>query len=77
MVLFGLPMRGSWLLLLLSVSLFLVGPRTETLPIRIYSLIEYDIDPVAAAISAVVALATLLIVIVLERVVDLSRLAGS
>ena len=61
----------------LTVSLFLVGPRTETLPIRIYSLIEYDIDPVAAAISAVVALVTLLVVIALERVVDLSRLAGS
>jgi putative spermidine/putrescine transport system permease protein len=57
----------------LTISLFLVGPRTETLPIRIYTLIEYDIDPVAAAISAVIALATLLLVLLLERVVGLSR----
>jgi len=28
MVLFGLPMRGSWLLLLAAVALFLIGVRT-------------------------------------------------
>lgn len=57
----------------LIVSLFLVGPRTETLPVRIYALIEYDIDPVAAAVSAVMAIATLMVVLMLERVVGLSR----
>src|SRR4029079_1085407 len=33
MVLFGLPMRGSWLVLLLAVSLFLVGALGLGLPV--------------------------------------------
>jgi putative spermidine/putrescine transport system permease protein len=60
----------------LIVSLFLVGPRTETLPIRIYALVEYDIDPVAAAVSALMVAITLVVAIVLERLVGLSRAFG-
>jgi putative spermidine/putrescine transport system permease protein len=35
-----------------SVTLFLAGPRTTTLPIRIYTFVEYSSDPTIAAVSA-------------------------
>jgi putative spermidine/putrescine transport system permease protein len=57
----------------LTVSLFVAGPRLETLPIRLYAMIEYDIDPVAGAVSAALALATFLLVVILERAVGLTR----
>ena len=36
----------------LVVTLFLAGPRLETVPVRIYTLLEFNTDPTVSAISA-------------------------
>ena len=59
----------------LTVSLFLAGPRVETLPIRLFSMIEFDLDPSVAAISTVLVLITLAVVLLAHRAVGLTRIA--
>lgn len=46
------------------VSLFLTGPLSRTLPVRMYSALIDDLDPTVAAASSVVILLTTLAVIV-------------
>lgn len=58
----------------LTVSLFLAGPRVETLPIRLFAMIEFDLDPSVAAISTVLVLITLAVVLVAHRAVGLTRI---
>ena len=55
----------------IMVSVFLIGPGTTTLPVRMYNYIEFSNDPTIAAISTVVVLATFLAVWVLHRTVGL------
>ena len=58
----------------LTVSLFLAGPRVETLPIRLFAMIEFDLDPSVAAISTVLVLITLAVVLIAHRAVGLTRI---
>jgi putative spermidine/putrescine transport system permease protein len=55
----------------IMVSVFLIGPGTTTLPVRMYNYIEFSNDPTIAAISTVVVLATFLVVWVLHRTIGL------
>src|SRR5262249_26344018 len=50
----------------LTVALFLAGPRVETLPIRLFAMINFDLDPAAAAISAVLVLITFAVVLLVH-----------
>lgn len=45
----------------LVVTLFLAGPGLETVPVRIYSYIEFNTDPTVSAISATLIAAWMLI----------------
>ena len=56
-----------------AVSLFLSDARSEVLPIRMWHLIESSLDVQAAAVSGVLILATLLRMVVMERVAGISR----
>ncbi|MDH4389918.1 MAG: ABC transporter permease [Aquabacterium sp.] len=56
-----------------AVSLFLSDARSEVLPIRMWHLIESSLDVRAAALSGVLILATLLLMVVMERVAGISR----
>jgi putative spermidine/putrescine transport system permease protein len=56
-----------------AVSLFLSDARTEVLPIRMWSMIENDLDVRAAAISGVLIMLTALLMLVMERASGLSR----
>jgi putative spermidine/putrescine transport system permease protein len=58
----------------LSVSLFLAGPRVETLPIRLFAMISFDLDPAAAAISAVLVLLALGVVLLAHWAIGLGRI---
>jgi len=58
----------------LTVSLFLAGPRVETLPIRLFAMIQFDLDPAAAAISTALVLLALAVVLVAHWALGLSRL---
>ncbi len=55
----------------ITVTLFLIAPNIHTLPLQIYSHLEQDADPVVAAVSTLLTLATLGLVLVLQRTVGL------
>ena len=57
----------------LVASLFLTGPRLTTLPVQIYTYIEYTSDPTIAAISVVLIVFTTAVVLVTERIVGFSQ----
>ncbi len=56
-----------------AVSLFLSDARSEVLPIRMWHLIESSLDVRAAAVSGVLIVATLVLMLLMERVVGISR----
>ena len=56
-----------------SVSLFLAGPETDVLPIRMWSMLESTLDVRTAAVSGVLIFITALLVVVMDRVVGLTR----
>ena len=55
----------------IMVSVFLSGPGTTTLPVRMYNYIEFANDPTIAAISTLVVLGTFLTVWILHKTVGL------
>lgn len=55
------------------VSLFLRDARTDMLPIRMWQDLEGRLDVTIAALSGVIILVTLIMMILMERVVGLSR----
>ncbi len=59
----------------LPLSMFLTTPRTATLPIEMFAYMESRIDPLVAAIGALVLIAAVALTVTLERVFRL-RLAG-
>jgi putative spermidine/putrescine transport system permease protein len=56
-----------------SVSLFLSAPETDVLPIRMWGMLESQLDVRTAAVSGVLITTTALTVIVMDRVVGLTR----
>jgi putative spermidine/putrescine transport system permease protein len=60
-----------------SVSLFLGGTHSTTLPIAILSYMQYNFDPSIAAISAMLIIATLAVALVVERFFGLKKVLGS
>jgi putative spermidine/putrescine transport system permease protein len=56
-----------------AVSLFLSDARSEVLPIRMWHIIESNLDVRAAALSGVLVTATLVLMLVMERIAGISR----
>jgi len=59
------------------VSIFLTDVRTKTLPIKMLQYIEEAPDPTIAALSSCILLGTIILLIIADRVVGLSRMAGT
>ena len=55
------------------ISLFLSGPRTDMLPIRLWGMIESTLDVRVAAVSGVMTVTVLILMLVMERLVGLTR----
>ena len=69
---------GSFLAFIASfdnvpISLFLADARSPVLPIRLWQMIQADLDPRVASISAVIVVFTLVLMLVMERITGLSR----
>jgi putative spermidine/putrescine transport system permease protein len=69
---------GSFLAFIASfdnvpISLFLADARSPVLPIRLWQMIQADLDPRVASISAVLVVFTLLLMLAMERLTGLSR----
>ncbi len=58
----------------LTMSVFIGGPRDATLPVRLWSYIEYNYDPVITTISTVILVITIVLLIILARVASLEKL---
>lgn len=55
------------------VSLFLSGPRSDMLPIRMWGMMESTLDVRVAAISGVLIVSVVVLMLVMERLVGLTR----
>lgn len=51
------------------VAIFLRGPETETLPIKIYTELEFSTDPSVAAVSTLLILLTVGMIVAVERLI--------
>ena len=58
----------------LTMSVFIASPSTTTLPVRMFLHIQDTIDPLVAAVSALLIFVTLVIMLALDRLVGLERL---
>jgi putative spermidine/putrescine transport system permease protein len=56
-----------------SVTLFLADPQTTVLPLRMFAMIEESLDPRVAAISGLLVLATVVLLIVVQRLAPFVR----
>jgi putative spermidine/putrescine transport system permease protein len=71
-------MAGGFLAFLSSfdnipVSLFLADARTTVLPIRMWQMMENNLDGRVAAISGIIVLTTILLTIMIDRMADLKQ----
>ena len=60
----------------LPLALFLSDPSSVTLPLQIYSYIQWVFDPTVAAASTVQVLVVVLLVFAAERAIGISRFMG-
>jgi len=59
------------------VSLFLAGPRSDMLPIRMWGMMESTLDVRVAAVSGVLIAAVLALMLLMERLTGLTRRMSS
>lgn len=70
---------GGWLLAFINsfdevtMSIFVTSPSTITLPVRMYMYATESIDPLMAAVSALMVAVTALAMVILDRVYGLDR----
>ena len=70
---------GGWLLAFINsfdevtMSIFVTSPSTVTLPVRMYMYATESIDPLMAAVSALMVAVTAVAMIVLDRLYGLDR----
>ncbi len=59
----------------LVMSLFLAPPASPTLPVKLYSALEFGLDPKVAAISAMLIVVTGVVTVVGQLIADLRKVA--
>ena len=57
----------------LTISMFLAGTGTSTLPVEMYSYVDQSIDPIIAAVSSIVIFITTALIFVVGRLTDINR----
>lgn len=70
---------GGWMLAFISsfdevtMSIFITSPQTVTLPVRMYMLATESIDPMMAAVSALIVGLTAVVMLLLDRLYGLDK----
>jgi putative spermidine/putrescine transport system permease protein len=59
-----------------AASLFVSSPSATTLPVRIFTYIDQNYDPLVTAVSSLLVFAALIAVVILERTFGVGRLFG-
>jgi putative spermidine/putrescine transport system permease protein len=73
---------GGWIIAFITsfdevtMSLFVSGAGTTTLPVRMYNRIANTIDPLLASVSTVLIVLTLVLMVILDRAFGLDRVLG-
>ena len=71
---------GGWMLAFINsfdevtMSIFITSPQTVTLPVRMYMLATESVDPMMAAVSALMVGLTALTMVVLDRLYGLDKI---
>ncbi len=58
----------------LTMSIFIGGPRSTTLPIRLWNYLEFAYDPVITTIGTIILIITVGLLFILSRVASLEKL---
>lgn len=58
----------------LTLSTFIAGPRDSTLPVRLFTYVEFAYDPTVTAVSTIILIITLGAMLLLARVASFERL---
>lgn len=72
-------LSGGWLLAFinsfdeLTMSIFVTSPSTVTLPVRMYMYASESIDPMMAAVSALMILVATVTMVIIDRLFGLDR----
>jgi enamine deaminase RidA (YjgF/YER057c/UK114 family) len=69
-----LKKAGGSLANMVTMTVFIAAPGTETLPVRMFLYIQDNIDPLVTSVSACVIAVTVLALVVLDRAYGLERL---
>lgn len=59
------------------LSLFLRNPGLNTLPVQIYGQLEFSPDPTVAAVSTMMIVLTVTLIVLLDRLLGLNRVANT
>jgi len=59
-----------------TVSVFTTGPGAITLPVRLFSQLEYGVDPTITAISGLMIVLAVLVLLLIDRVLGLEKFSG-
>ena len=71
---------GGWMLAFINsfdevtMSIFITAPQTVTLPVRMYMIATESIDPMMAAVSALIVALTAVAMVVLDRLYGLDKI---
>jgi putative spermidine/putrescine transport system permease protein len=71
---------GGWMLAFINsfdevtMSIFITAPQTVTLPVRMYMIATESIDPMMAAVSALIVALTAIAMVVLDRLYGLDKI---
>lgn len=61
----------------LTVALFIVSTDVVTLPVRIYTYMQYQYDPIITSVSSIMILFTVVLMLVIERVLGVGKVFSS
>ncbi|MBU5211613.1 ABC transporter permease [Heyndrickxia sp. FSL K6-6286] len=61
----------------LTVALFIVSTDVVTLPVRIYTYMQYQYDPIITSISSIMIILTIILMIVIEKVLGVGKVFAS
>lgn len=56
-----------------TTTLFIIGTSTATLPTRVFTYVEYNSDPLIAAISTLQLVMTIVVVVIVERSIGFTK----
>ncbi|MBB3458014.1 ABC-type spermidine/putrescine transport system permease subunit II [Rhizobium sp. BK313] len=59
-----------------TFAAFIGGVNAQTLPLKLFGYIRYQLNPMIGAVSAIFIFSTLLVIVIFDRIVGFDRLVG-